>query len=264
MCVFSQNTAIGTEVIWGPSATCSPKNNDEVKTVGPTCDRVDTKKGVFYIISFRGVSLAFSFLPGSSYSSALIQITNRSGSLVNFNPLESSIDVFDSETESVANPGKKQTLIAITSDEAKKRSSKEPQVTNTSATGSVTQPTRDQSGTKTYTWDKNGRLKDVSSGVPSSPAGDGESRMTVIGGKSAAALSPTSFDPALVSTSVTRPPQRIFDQAIKKQVLADQQKAAGTMFFDTVRVKDSYILFKIRTDNVTFVFPYQIKIEKRP
>jgi hypothetical protein len=89
----------GIELVWQAGGNCAENGPVDRMATAPVCQRIETDHGVFFLASFDGISVAISPSPQNLYVQALVQITNHSNGAINFDPLESTIDIYKAESE---------------------------------------------------------------------------------------------------------------------------------------------------------------------
>jgi hypothetical protein len=240
-------------VVWGPGRSCSPANVAFVKAAFPKCERVKIDRGTFYIVEYKGLSVALSYAALLGHIRAMTQITNRSGQTVDFNPLLSTIDVFSNQSAYLKGKTRRGISNSITADAAKavylKEEAKYTVVDPFLSPSTTSDGSQPPTPTVTYT-EKNGRLTNVTSGVPNSPKRPEETRIV---------LSDPVAPSVVVSTPRPSSPSHStldrFNYGIKIGIIAEQEKAAGYIFFESVKDAPRYLVFRIKVGNLVFVFP---------
>ena len=263
MSIMAQTEPLpNAEIFWGPADTCSPLNDASVIAASPKCELVQVDQGTFYILSYKGLSVAVSYSRRLGYISATTQLTNRSGQKQFFDPLLSRIDVFDSRSAFLKGQVGQRVLSGISSETAKDlyvKADANYSVSDRPFIGGTKSGNDSQSEPTTVTYiEENGRLTGVTSAVPNSPTRSGETRIVVD--------QPTKAAPAPVSRRSTAPadPTKIasFNKGIKLGTIDDQQKVAGYLFFETTTEPSKYFVMRIKLGNMVFVFPDETFSEK--
>jgi len=252
-----------TEVVWGYDQACSSSNNAMVKAALPKCERVQTDQGTFFIVLYKGLSVAVSYATPHGYIRAMTQVTNRSGKLQDFNPLLSTIDVFNSQSAYLKGRKSRGASNGITADIAKELYIKEEakyKVIDPFPVGS-TNGNVQQTPAPTVTYiEKNGRITNVTTGVPNSPRRPEETRIVL-----AEPTMPTTGSSARNPTIPNRASQSSlarFNYGIQAGPIMDQQKVAGYVFFENVEESARYLVFRIKVGDLVFVFPEETLKDK--
>jgi hypothetical protein len=235
---ISAQSSASTDIVWKHDEGCGNANPSEIKAQGPVCQRVEAGRETFYIITYKGISVAASFAAPRAYLRMRLQITNRSGGVVNFAPNDSRVDIY--VTESSYRKGKRTDSVSefISPEDAKARYIKyESSLKIVSpGMGSIFADTRP-----------------VTDSTPKNPAKPGETGAAVnqpiipiVRTPTPVGSKPNVIDPL----SLTR-----FDQAIPGGPIPDEQKAAGYVFFEPIKERIHYLVFRIRVGDLIFVFP---------
>jgi hypothetical protein len=235
------------EVVWSRDASCSTTNSPEVVAASPKCELVRLKNEVFYVMTFRGVSVAMSYSATKPFVQSTVQITNRSGMGLDFDPLESVILVFENEQAINLTNRKTYRLQAISLNEARSR------YRPPSASPSVAIP-----GSSTTSIGTNTRIPDLLSTSTSGPTMTaGNPRTPTLAGSG----------PAVSRTSSQTTSSRIvfprLEPALKKDTIPDQEKRAGFIFFKPLKVDRAYLVIEIKVGNVVFTFPGERNATKK-
>jgi hypothetical protein len=255
-----------TEIVWGYDQNCSAYNDASVKAASPKCERVETNQGTFYITAYKGVSVAMTYVFPRPYIRATIQVTNRSGNEISFDPGMSQVNIFQSQTAYLKGKNQIQLSKNITAEDAKAlyiKDQKNLRVTIPFG-GSLDFPstnTQSQSATVTYTT-ANGRITGVSTGVPNSPVRQDQTRINV-GGSTMPSV--PSGRPQMVTKEnrIDSASLALYGGGFKPGNIADQQKAAGYVFFELVKDQTRYRVFRIAVGGVVFVFPEETLQDKK-
>lgn len=252
----------GVEVVWGPGASCGQNNSLEVKSGLPVCQRIETDRGVFYLISFGSISVAISRSSQSLYVRALVQITNRSNRTISFNPLESSIDVFDGESEYVTGMGPHRTSRAMTGQKAEAAYIQSLTVAYAAPPPTSVASPGIQAPTRTIT-SVDEKRSDMSTTRPDGTVGTKAETVVVMapGAQRSGPSMPNT--PSTDRTTANSATLLTFSLALSGKTIAPDGKVGGYMFFEPVKTKTSYKVYKIKIDDLTFVFPEEIATDQK-
>jgi len=266
--LFAQsNEPASADIIWGNTSKCSDSNTTEVKAATPVCQRIETENGTFYITTYKGVTVAMTYAFPSRYIRTTIQLTNASGNEITFDPKGSTVDVFQSRTAYIK--GKNQIELAknITAEDAKAlyiEAQKNSRVLDFG--GPLEFPShsaQSQSATVTYTT-SNGRISGVSTGVPNSPVKQDQTRINVEG--STLPKVPSGKPQPQMATKdnqIDRAKLALYDGGLKAGSIPAQQKAAGYVFFEQIKDRTLYSVFRIAVGKLVFVFPEETDSDKK-
>jgi hypothetical protein len=237
-----ENQSSNTDVIWAEAATCSELNTAEVKQHKPSCSRIEVDEKYYYVTSYMGVTTAIQWRRADDYVRVTMQISNSSGKDLSFDPLGSEIRIYNDQAAFLNGENAQKTSKYITGKQARTREKNRIISRNLSYGGSVPM----QSGSNTTL--------------------DG----TFIGAKQTTERGP---DGSLITRSepVARNPnmpqgikkmndrtKSIFENDLEVQVIANQSKVAGYVFFMPVPYNNTFKVFRIKVGEVMFVFPPNI------
>ena len=254
-----------TEIVWGYEQNCSTRNSEFVKTEMPRCERVRTDQGIFFITSYKGVSIAVSYSNHRALVRVAAQVTNRSGQTQEFDTSLSTIDVFNSQSAYLKGKKRQDVLPGISAEAAKDLYVKDEAkyVVVDPFAGRTVPPITSpvEAPTVTYT-EKNGRLTNVTTGVPNSPKQPDETRIVLDEPKTSSGPYMPRIPVAPNTPSATALAR--FDYGIRSGPIADQQKAVGYLFFEKSKILVPFAVFRIRVGDWVFVFPEEtLKDQKK-
>ena len=251
--LFGQTTAASdSTIVWDSDTQCSPANSEGIKAGRPTCERVDFNGGTFYVISFKGISVAISSVFPVSYIRTHMQITNRSGSAINFDPSQSQIGVFANRSDFLDAKNKILSSKNLTAEQARALylDHQAHLKTYTPGLGVGAMPPdsgpRIKTETKSY-HSTNGKTTEVKNGVPIVP--DTSPAPPISSARQKSSTKPDSAENSALE---------LYDHGLNTTVLPDQQKTAGYIFFELVTVPVRYLVFRIKVGDWTFVFPEEV------
>lgn len=231
----SQSTnAPGTEVVWQPGSNCSVNNSIDPKTPAPLCQRIETDRGIFYLASFDGVSVAISHSAHAGFVGVLVQITNHTGKAINFDPFASAIDVYKAESEFRSRDKGRRTSAAITGKQAEQKYAQSLYVAASPL------PPRTVVGSPGILEPKHTTpsiAENVGKPPPEPP------------------ILPNPPTPTLVRGSANSKTLQTFDHALRSQTIAPEGKVAGYLFFEPVKERTNFTVLKVKLGDMMFVFP---------
>jgi hypothetical protein len=256
--IFLTITAIGqtasfpdTEITWDYDSNCATKNNPSVKAESPQCERAQTDQGTFYIVKYKGLAVAISYVFPHGYIRTTIQVTNHSGQTQDIDPVLSKIEVFISQSAFQKGKDTRRILNAISADLAKELYLKE------NAKYSVIDP-----------FDRRTTIIEpsIKSSTTTSPAREPSTRSgparTVFGEPHM----PAPEDIPRIPIAPNTPSQTSLDRfnyAIRTGPIANDEKAVGFMFFEPVKDSVRYLVFRIKIGDLVFVFPEETPKDKK-
>jgi len=253
-----------TDVIWSSEGECSARNNTEL--IGPSlkCERVRTQNGLFYVETFKDISVAISYGSYGPYIRTMLQVTNRSGRTVKFDPNESQVDIYIIKSSYLKAKDTESVSKFITPDDAKARyikyqSDHRSYIPFSLATLPPAPEPKNQVHTKTSS--ENAQTTKVTNDVSSTPDVRTESRSVSVQSTVPSANPQVSNGSKLTNVDLSLLP--IFDYALTASHIADQQKAGGYVFFQPVKEKIRYLVFRIKIGDLVFVFPEETDKDKR-
>jgi hypothetical protein len=234
-----------SRVIWGVSRTCSELNVAEVKLNNPGCSKLELDGKYYYLTSYDGITTAINWLRTDDYVRVLMQITNASGKDIQFEPEESKI-LFYKDQLSFLNGGKAlKASKSITAKQARTRAEYRVNVRNMSAImnsgGSSTPVGTTVSTTQTRVLQADGS---TTTKIESTASNKGSSEATQALSQARAKLSDNAMS--------------AFNSAFEGQLIANNDKVAGYIFFLPVPKNDTFKVFQIKVGKLTFVFPPNI------
>ena len=252
------------EVVWQLGDHCVASTSVDNVAPVPVCQRIETDRGIFYIASVDGISMAISPSAQNIFIQALVQITNHSNKAVDFDPLVSTIEIYKDRSEFMSQTSEHRTSAAISGEKAEAKyvaslnsAYAEPPPTSVASPGIQT--------TSRTTTSVDAKRSDMSTTRPDGTIGTKAETLIV--------NAPGSQGPARPSTPSTPTNTRrmassatllIFDQALRNQTIASERKAGGYMFFEPVRGKSNYKVFRVKVGDITFIFPEEtIPVQKK-
>jgi hypothetical protein len=252
-----------TEIIWDYEQNCSARNDELVKAESPRCERIQTDQGTFFITSHKGVSVAVSYVTLRVLVRATTQITNRSGQQLKFDPVLSSIDVYNSQSAYQKGKKRKEVLPGLAADAAKQVYVKDEAkyVVIDPFIGRTAPNANSQiEGPKVMHIEANGSAAPTSSRQPVVPSRADQTRMIDEPRTPSQGYIPRI--PISPNTPSVKALAR-FDYGVKAGPIADQQKAAGYLFFERTRKEIPFTVLRIKVGDFVFVFPEETLEDKK-
>jgi len=256
--VSQSSVAPAKEVVWQAQDSCAENSSVDINARAPVCQRIETNRGIFYVATFEGVSVAIAPSPQNLYVQALVQITNHSNTAINFDPLVSTIDVYKAESEFRSRSVAHRNSAAITGDKAEAKYIQ-------SLTAAVAAPPPAsvaspgiQAPTRTIT-SVDAKRSDMSTTRPDGTIGTKAETLVVMAPGSQGPASPSvPSSPTTTRRTASASALLMFDKALHSQTIASEGKVAGYIFFEPVREKMSYKVFRVKVGDITFVFPDEV------
>ena len=232
VCVSQKEAKRRELVIWSADANCHAANRDEVKAAKPECSRVDVSGTTFYILSYKGVSYAFSQRQTDRFVISSVQISNKTNSALEPTPYRSRLLRYES-VKSLVDAGKPAADAQALSKESLRQTSYD-ELPTSEQDGGIRPGLQVQTIYEQRITGNGTIVRDRARLEPKAPPTERAGR-----GRLSTGL------------MVTR---SVFDYVLTLKTLASQEKAAGHVVFKLPK-DDGFFVFAMNVGTMDFLFP---------